>query len=105
MKEKIYLARSNKKDKKYMVRIGNKTVHFGAEGMSDFTKHKDPSRKKNYISRHGGMGENWNKSGLKTAGFWSRWLLWFKPTIKESIEGIEKKFNVQISRGNPPGGW
>jgi guanylate kinase len=36
-----------------------KTTHFGARGMSDYTQHKDPKRKDNYLSRHGGMGEDW----------------------------------------------
>ena len=28
-----------------------KTIHFGAEGMSDFTKHKDPQRKERYYTK------------------------------------------------------
>jgi hypothetical protein len=38
--------------------------------------------------------ENWLKSGIDTAGFWSRWLLWNKPTIKESYMDIKKRFNL-----------
>jgi len=30
----------------------NKIVHFGAKNMSDFTKHKDPERRKRYYARH-----------------------------------------------------
>jgi len=29
-----------------------KTTHFGAAGMSDYTKHKDPERKQRYLNRH-----------------------------------------------------
>ena len=29
-----------------------KTTHFGAAGMSDYTKHKDKSRKRRYLTRH-----------------------------------------------------
>lgn len=93
----IYLSKSTRPDKKYMVKVENKTVHFGAEGMSDYTKHKDKERKQRYISRHK-KRENWNKSGIKTAGFWSRWLLWGEPTIDTSIKKIENKFNVKIVR-------
>lgn len=93
----ISLKKSTKPDKKYMVKIENKTIHFGANGMSDFTKHKDPERKKRYIVRHQ-KKENWKKSGIKTAGFWSRWLLWNKPTITESKRNIETKFNVKIGK-------
>ena len=52
--------------------------------MSDFTHHKDEQRKQRYIHRHKN-NEHWLKSGIDTAGFWSRWLLWNKPTIKKVI--------------------
>lgn len=93
----INLYVSSRNDKKYMVIIDGKTIHFGAAGMSDFTIHKDSDRKQRYISRHR-SNENWAKSGIKTAGFWSRWLLWNKPTLTESIKNIENKFNVKIIR-------
>jgi hypothetical protein len=35
------------------------------------------------------MNENWSKSRIETAGFWSRWLLWNKSTIKESYKDIK----------------
>ena len=57
----IEISKSNKKDKKLMAVIdGKKTIHFGAVGYSDYTKHKDPDRKDNYISRHK-KNENWGK--------------------------------------------
>ena len=93
----IILSNSNRKEKKFMVVINNKTIHFGAKGYSDYTKHKDSERKKRYINRHK-KRENWTKSGIKTAGFWSRWLLWGEPTLRKSIKKIEDKFNVIISR-------
>ena len=92
-----YLSPSTKKDKKYMVVIGNKTVHFGAKGYSDYTRHKDSDRMKRYLARHK-KRENWTKSGVNTAGFWSRWLLWNKPTISSSIKDIEKRFGMKIQR-------
>lgn len=95
--ETIYLAKSDRDGKKYMVDVDGKVVHFGAEGYEDYTTHKDPERKKRYITRHKNK-ENWNKSGIKTAGFWSRWLLWGEPTISASIKAIENKFNVRIIR-------
>ena len=93
----IYLARSDRDGKKYMVDVDGKVVHFGAEGYEDYTIHKDPERKKRYITRHKEK-ENWTKSGIKTAGFWSRWLLWGEPTISASIKAIENKFNIKIVR-------
>ena len=71
-----------------------KKVYFGAAGMSDFTIHKDEARKQRYINRHTNSNENWSKSGIDTAGFWSRWLLWNKPTIKESYIDIKRRFNI-----------
>lgn len=95
----IELSKSDKKEKKYKVKVKEnnsvKTIHFGAKGMSDYTKNKDPQRKENYTSRHA-KRENWNKSGIDTAGFWSKNLLWNKPTITDSIKDIEKRFNVNI---------
>ena len=92
----IYIKKSTRGDKKYMVYIDGKTIHFGQQGYSDYTKHKDPERKLRYINRHINMNENWNISGLKTAGFWSRWLLWNKPSITESKQYMIKKFNIQF---------
>jgi hypothetical protein len=95
LKEVIKLSRSEKPDKKFKVNVGLKTIHFGAKGMSDYTINRDPERKRLYISRHKAR-ENWSKSGIQTAGFWSRWLLWNKPSLDESILDIEKRFRVSI---------
>ena len=72
-----------------------KTLHFGAIGYEDYTTHGDEKRKENYIQRHKAR-EDWGKSGIDTAGFWSRWLTWNKSSIGASISDIENKFNVDI---------
>lgn len=100
MVNRVVLAKSSRKNKKYMVimKLDNgriKTVHFGQKNYSDMTIHKNPDRKKNYISRHK-KREDWTKSGITTAGFWSRWILWNKPTLKESIIDTEKMFDIEI---------
>ena len=92
MKE-VILKPSTAKGKKYNAFIDNKKVSFGAEGYSDYTKHKDPERKKQYDARHK-PNENWND--LKTAGAWSKWLLWNKETLQESKKDMEQKFNIKI---------
>lgn len=102
----VYLKKSDRDGKKYMVTIlqangRKKTIHFGAEGMSDYTKHKDKDRMKLYEARHKSR-ENWTKSGINTAGFWSKWILWNKPGLTESIKATEKKFNIDIKRGSAP---
>lgn len=95
MKTIVYFGKSTKKDKKFMVKIDRKTIHFGARGMSDYTKHKDKDRRDRYDSRHK-RNENWKKSGLKTAGFWSKWILWNKPSIVGSKRDVSKRFNLII---------
>ena len=88
----VVLTKSKKPDKKYDARIdGIKTISFGQKGASDYTKHKNPDRKDRYIDRHK-KNEDWTKSGAKTAGFYSRWITWNKPTLKASIDDINKRF-------------
>ena len=58
-----------------------KTTHFGAAGMSDYTKHKDSARMQRYLNRHR-KRENWNDP--TTAGALSRWILWNKPSYWRS---------------------
>ena len=93
----VIISKSKKPDKKYDARInGSKTVSFGEKGASDFTKHKNTDRKERYIDRHKAR-EDWNKSGAKAAGFYSKHVLWNKPTLKESIDDINKRFkNLNI---------
>jgi len=90
--KKYFPYKSDRPDKKYFIITNdNKKIYFGQASASDFTLHKDEARKQRYINRHK-KNENWNNKD--TAGFWSRWLLWEKPTIKESYEYIRKKFNI-----------
>ena len=91
----IIIKPSNKTDKKYMAIIDDKkTVHFGAAGMSDYTKHKDKERKERYLARHKN-NEQWNNP--LTAGFYATNILWNKPTITESIRDTNRRFkNINI---------
>ena len=98
MSKKYILSKSTRKGKKYMiVTPENKTIHFGAKGYSDYTKHKDPKRKQRYIARHR-INQNWAISGINTAGWWSKWLLWNEPTLTDSIRKTEKIFKIKIIR-------
>lgn len=93
-----YLKPSNKKEKKYMIELPTgKIVHFGAKGYSDFTIHKDYERMKRYENRHK-TRENWKRSGIGTAGFWSKWILWNKPSLAASVRDTEDRFNIRIVR-------
>tara|TARA_Y100001937_G_scaffold36481_1_gene52280 strand:+ start:8925 stop:9254 length:330 start_codon:yes stop_codon:yes gene_type:complete len=95
---KFSVKTSNKKGKKLMAIFDcpkcnvKKIIHFGASGMSDFTKHRDPQRKERYLKRHQAR-EDWNNP--LTAGALSRWILWNKPTLKASIEDFENRFKLK----------
>lgn len=70
-------------------------VRFGRRGYSDFTMHKDPKRMARYVIRHK-RRENWTRSGAKTAGFWSRWLLWSKPGIQAALKQTQRVLGKKI---------
>jgi DNA modification methylase len=73
-KAKIFL--STKKNKKYMVRTPEgKIVHFGQMGYEDFTKHKNKTRRKNYLTRSRKIKGNW-KSDKYSPNNLSIHLLW-----------------------------
>ena len=91
---KVTITRSDRPNKKLKAVFENgskKTIHFGQKGASDYTKHKDPERKKRYIDRHR-KNENWDNP--KTAGTLSRYVLWNKPTLDASIKDYKKRFNL-----------
>lgn len=95
------LERSSSSAKKFKVTITDnqkqtkRTVQFGAKGYSDYTIHKDYERMQRYNIRHQ-KREDWTKRGLYTAGFWSKWILWNKPSLNASIRDTENKFNIKI---------
>lgn len=96
---KVLLESLKKKrgPKKFRATLENgRRVEFGAKGYSDFTIHKDPERMQRYLNRHR-RREDWSKRGIDTAGFWSRWLLWSKPSLGGAIRLIENRFNVKIT--------
>ena len=70
-------------------------VNFGRKGYSDFTIHKDPVRMKRYLTRHRSR-ENWTRAGARTAGFWSRWLLWSEPNFQAALRRTQKVLGRKI---------
>lgn len=120
---KVYLSKSNRKNKKYSIIVldpsktkGHKKsaegvesntyrgpyasqemlwrrIDFGDDRYEDYTQHGDPKRKALYIQRHK-KNEDWNNP--LTAGFWAYHLLWTKPTIEEAIKDIKKRFGIIV---------
>lgn len=99
------LSKSNRKDKKYMLEADGKKIHFGAEGMRDYTLINNPSSKfyikdkrerdkvrTSYRNRH-------NKDPYKiplTPASLSWFILWGKPTFNESVKDYSRKIGVDI---------
>ena len=119
----VKIVRSPDRKKKFRAIIGDgRTVDFGASGYSDYTKHKNPSRMRSYVLRHGGHvprqtieerdpkkiqtkmlnvdrsdKENWKMSGISGAGFWSRWYLWSFPTFQGVEKFMKKRFDIILT--------
>ena len=91
----VVISKSTNKNKKFDAVVDGKKISFGASGYNDFRTHKDPERKERYIARHA-KREDWDKSGIKTAGYWAKHLLWSKDTLQKSIDDISKKHNLNI---------
>ena len=68
-----------------------KTTHFGASGYEDYTTHGEIQRKMNYIARHKDK-EDW--VDYMSSGSLSRWILWNKPSLSESINDYINKFKL-----------
>ena len=120
---RVKIIRSPDKKKKFRAVLEDgRTVDFGASGYSDYTKHKNPSRMRSYVLRHGGRvpkrtiaerepkkiqdmmldvtssdKEDWKLSGIDGAGFWSRWYLWSFPTFEGVRKFMKKRFGVVIT--------
>lgn len=76
------------KHKYFIITKNNKRVYFGAFNYSDYTIHKDNLRRLRYVKRHK-KNEQWGKSGIDTAGWWSLKFLWSFPTKREAYNHIK----------------
>jgi Family of unknown function (DUF5754) len=95
----VHVYPSRRSDKKWTAEFvdGGPKIHFGARGYEDFTIHKDYKRMERYDARHASR-ENWNDA--YSAGFWSKWLLWNKPTLEASARDIKRQFNLKVMLSN-----
>ncbi len=98
------LYKSHKKGKKYTLDYYGKPISFGAKGYRDFTLLNDPNSKYfiddeverlkikfRYLKRH----QN-DRLDEISPGSLSYFLLWNRPTLKESIKDFKKLFNIKI---------
>jgi hypothetical protein len=66
-------------------------IAFGAKGYEDYTMHKNPLRKENYLQRHRSR-EDWTNP--MTPGALSRFLLWEVPDIHEAVRRFRRRFSL-----------
>lgn len=96
MSDSVKLVRSPNAVHKFMAVFPNgRKVRFGLQGYSDYTIHKNAERMRRYLTRHR-KRENWGRSGRYSAGFWSRWLLWSKPSLKSAMAQTSKVLGRRI---------
>ena len=93
MKEVYILKKSNQKGKRFVIIMQGMKHHFGSDVGKTFIDGRTQSERENWIKRHS-VNKNWNNkhSGI----FFSRYLLWTEPTLKEAIKNLEKLLNVKI---------
>ena len=75
--------KSTKKGKKgmvYVMKDGKKRlIHYGNTDYQDYTQHKDPERRKNYLARSAGIRNTdgkLTKDDKNSANYWSRRINW-----------------------------
>ena len=97
------ITKSNRPDKRLQAKFcmckvkdsckgtNTKTIHFGQKGSSTYLDHKDEDKRSAYLARHK-PNENWNNP--LTAGALSRFILWNKKTLTESIADFKKRFKL-----------
>jgi len=94
----VVIKTSTKPEKKLMAVFTRddgkqKTIHFGAKNMDDYTKTKDKAQRKRYLDRHR-KNENWGNP--ETAGALSRWILWGPTTSRrENIQRFKRRFGYK----------
>jgi len=87
----LSIKKSTRKDKKYTAYFDNGLVtHFGAKGYNDYTITNDDERKRLYLIRHG--KEEWTNP--TKASTLSRYILWNKKTLEESIKDYKRIFQI-----------
>jgi len=100
----VIIKLSDRPDKRYMAVFYDKnnkikTTHFGyavTEGNikkygSTYIDHKNDELKGNYIARH---KVNEDFSDYMSAGSLSRYILWNKKTLRESIADYKRRFKL-----------
>ena len=89
---RIIIKKSSRTGKKFQATVGERTVHFGARAYTDFTQGASLEQKEAYLARHR-KREDWGRSGIATAGFYARWVLWNRRSVSASVADLNSKFS------------
>lgn len=74
--QEFILYPSNRKGKKYfIIRPDGRHIHFGAMGYEDYTKHRDPFRRLQYLLRSSLIRGSWKNEPFSPNNL-SRNVLW-----------------------------
>jgi hypothetical protein len=89
-----YIAPSPRKGKRYVAHFDDgAAIHFGDASYQNYTDHKDVIRKNRYIQRHINEAHLWESAPYTPAAL-SRWILWNKPDINDSIIDYRRRFDI-----------
>jgi hypothetical protein len=99
----VSIKKSKASGKKYTATFETngrtKQIHFGAAGMSDYTKHKDRARRQRYITRH---KKDLGTNNPARAGYLSMFVLWNKPSVSAGIADYRRRLGVYNRTGRFP---
>jgi hypothetical protein len=82
---------SSRKDKRFMLEIDGKKIHFGSPTGFTFVDGASEKTKENYLKRHA-VNEDWTKIN---AGSLSRFILWDSRNLETNIKSYFKKFGIK----------
>ena len=93
MTVRAVLTKSWRMHKKWVVLMADTPpIHFGDVRYSDYLLHSDDERKRQYLARH--QHQDWTNP--RTAAFWSRFVSWNRPTMRESLREIKQLFDIDV---------
>jgi len=93
----VKITKSPRKDKKLRATFRRSngrefSTDFGAVGYDDYTVHKDPERRRKYVTRH---TKDLRTGDPTRAGFLSMEILWGKSTsLKANVAAYKRKHGV-----------
>jgi len=99
------IKKSDKKTKKYDAvfydkeKDKTKIVSFGQRGASDFTLHKDETRRNRYILRH---WKDLKSNDPTKAGYLSMFILWNDKNINTALRDYKRRYNQYMKSGKFP---